>query len=113
MKAQAKAVKAHNGTTYLKKNPMATPLCDWLDQDVNETYFWHGSGKSSDGKIDLIDAIVAAGCEPSDENSEVMEVSDGASSRFAKNSSMFGSGVYLADISTKANLYSPCSVCFG
>jgi len=111
MKAQAKAVKAHNGTTYLKKNPMATPLCDWLDQDVNEAYFWHGSGKSPDGKVDLIDAIVSVGHEPSDENAAVMEVSDGASSRFAKNTSMFGSGVYLADLSSKANLYVPCPVC--
>jgi len=113
MKAMSKDVKSHEGTGYLKKNPMAMPSCEWLDQDVNEAYFWHGSGKSSDGSVDLIDAIVAAGHEPSDENSEVMEVSDGASSRFAKNSSMFGSGVYLADISSKANLYVPCPVCFG
>merc|ERR1711879_573305 len=49
--------------------------------------------------------------EPSDENSETMEVSDGASARFAKTSSMFGSGVYLADISSKANLYVPCPLC--
>merc|ERR1711879_442776 len=51
--------------------------------------------------------------EPSDENSETMEVSDGASARFAKTTSMFGSGVYLADISSKANLYVPCPVCHG
>merc|ERR1719215_2182930 len=42
-----------------------------------------------------------------------MEVSDGASSRFAKVSSMFGSGVYLADIASKANLYVPCPKCYG
>merc|ERR1711862_15803 len=32
---------------------------------------------------------------------------------FAKTSSMFGSGVYLADLSSKANLYVPCPVCHG
>jgi len=111
MRAQSKIIKAHAGTTYLKKNPMAVPKCDWLDEDVLEAYFWHGSGKSSDGSIDLIDAIVSVGHEPSDENSAVMEVSDGASSRFAKNTSMFGSGVYLADLSSKANLYVPCPRC--
>jgi len=111
MRAQSSAIKTHPGTKYLEKNPMALPRCEWLDADVNEAYFWHGSGKSSDGSIDLIDAIVSVGHEPSDENSEIMEVSDGASSRFAKNSSMFGSGVYLADISSKANLYVPCPVC--
>lgn len=113
MRLQSKLIKSHEGTKYLDKHPMAMPTCDWLDKDVNEAYFWHGSGKSADGKIDLVDAIVSVGHEPSDENSEVMEVSDGASSRFAKTSSMFGSGVYLADISSKANLYVPCSVCYG
>eukprot|EP00930_Biecheleria_cincta_P046271 TRINITY_DN31906_c0_g2_i1.p1 TRINITY_DN31906_c0_g2~~TRINITY_DN31906_c0_g2_i1.p1 ORF type:complete len:763 (-),score=145.99 TRINITY_DN31906_c0_g2_i1:151-2439(-) len=112
MKAQVKMVKAHAGTKYLEKNPMAIPRCTWLDQDVNEAYFWHGSGKSPDGTIDLVDSIVSVGHEPSDENSEVMEVSDGASSRFAKTSSMFGSGVYLADLSSKANLYVPCPKCY-
>lgn len=111
MKAQSTAIKAHAGTDYLKKKPSALPLCEWLDHEINEVYFWHGSGKSADGKVDLVDAIVSVGHEPSDENSAVMEVSDGASSRFAKNSSMFGSGVYLADISTKANLYVPCPLC--
>merc|ERR1711988_1691509 len=90
---------------------MAMPVCDWLDKDVNECYFWHGSGKSPDGSIDLIDSITTVGCEPSDENSENMEVADGASSRFAKNTSMFGAGVYLADLSWKANLYVPCPLC--
>mmetsp|Transcript_39159 Transcript_39159/g.92137 ORF Transcript_39159/g.92137 Transcript_39159/m.92137 type:complete len:743 (+) Transcript_39159:99-2327(+) len=113
MKSRSKEIKAHAGTDYLKKHPMAMPKCDWLDADINEAYFWHGSGKSPDGKVDLIDAIVSVGHEPSDENSAVMEVSDGASSRFAKNSSMFGSGVYLADIASKANLYVPCPRCFG
>mmetsp|Transcript_26595 Transcript_26595/g.61094 ORF Transcript_26595/g.61094 Transcript_26595/m.61094 type:complete len:737 (+) Transcript_26595:72-2282(+) len=113
LKARSKEIKSHEGTAYLKKHPMAMPSCDWLDSDVNEVYFWHGSGKSSDGKVDLIDAIVSVGHEPSDENSAVMEVSDGASSRFAKNTSMFGSGVYLADIASKANLYVPCPVCHG
>jgi len=60
----------------------------------------------------LIEAIVSTGVEPSDENGEVMEVADGASSRFAKTTSMFGSGVYLADIASKANLYVPCSICY-
>jgi len=112
MKTQAKMIRAHAGTKYLEKNPMAIPRCTWLDHDVNEAYFWHGSGKSADGTIDLIDSIVSVGHEPSDENSEVMEVSDGASSRFAKTSSMFGSGVYLADLSSKANLYVPCPKCY-
>eukprot|EP00928_Gymnodinium_smaydae_P037974 TRINITY_DN26297_c0_g1_i1.p1 TRINITY_DN26297_c0_g1~~TRINITY_DN26297_c0_g1_i1.p1 ORF type:complete len:779 (-),score=181.39 TRINITY_DN26297_c0_g1_i1:37-2373(-) len=111
LKLQSAAIAKHAGTAYLKKNPMAMPECDWLDRSVNEAYFWHGSGKSPDGSVDLVDAIVSCGHEPSDENGEVMEVSDGASSRFAKNTSMFGSGVYLADIASKANLYVPCSVC--
>lgn len=112
MKTQSKMIKAHAGTKYLEKNPMAIPRCTWLDHDVNEAYFWHGSGKSPDGSVDLIDSIVSVGHEPSDENSEVMEVCDGASSRFAKTSSMFGSGVYLADLSSKANLYVPCPKCY-
>eukprot|EP00929_Paragymnodinium_shiwhaense_P014714 TRINITY_DN12266_c0_g1_i1.p1 TRINITY_DN12266_c0_g1~~TRINITY_DN12266_c0_g1_i1.p1 ORF type:complete len:771 (+),score=212.07 TRINITY_DN12266_c0_g1_i1:66-2378(+) len=114
MKTHGAEIKAHAGTKYLKKQPMAMPTCEWLDSDVNESYFWHGSGKSPDGSVDLIDAIVTVGCEPSDENSENMElteVADGASSRFAKNTSMFGSGVYLADLSSKANLYVPCPLC--
>jgi len=112
MKLQSKEIKDHAGTKYLQKHPMALPVCDWLDKDVNEAYFWHGSGKSPDGSVDLVDAITSTGHAPSDENGEVMEVTDGASSRFAKNTSMFGSGVYLADVSTKANLYVPCPTCY-
>merc|ERR1712060_506631 len=83
MQAQSKAINVRPGTEYLRKNPMALPRSAWLDADVNESYFWHGSGKSADGKVDLIDAIVSAGHEPSDETYAVMEVSGGASSRFA------------------------------
>jgi len=111
LKTEAKAIQNHEGTKYLKKCPMAMPQSTWLDPDVGEAYFWHGSGKSADGSVDLIDAIVSVGHEPSEENSEEMAVSDGASSRFAKVTSMFGAGVYLADIASKANLYVPCPVC--
>lgn len=111
LKPQAPAIAGHEGTAYLKKRPMAMPSCDWLDASVGEAYFWHGSGKSSDGSVDLIEAIISVGHEPSDENAAVMEVADGASARFAKNTSMFGAGVYLADIASKANLYVPCPRC--
>jgi len=111
LQSKVAAIKAHEGTKYLAKNPSAMPKCEWLDSDVGEAYFWHGSGKSADGSVDLVEAIVSVGHEPSDENSEVMEVSDGASSRFAKTTSMFGAGVYLADIASKANLYVPCPKC--
>merc|ERR1712183_75317 len=40
-----------------------------------------------------------------------LEVSLGATSRVAKTDSMFGSGVYLADLASKANLYVPCPIC--
>lgn len=113
LRLEVKEIQAHNGTKYLKKNPMAVPQCPWLDASVNEAYFWHGSGKNADGTVDLIDAIVSTGHTCSDESNAEMVVADGASSRFAKTSSMFGSGVYLADISSKANLYVPCPVCHG
>merc|ERR1712151_1217987 len=74
---------------------------------MGEVYFWHGSGKSPDGSVDLIDAITGGGFQHSNDNAEVMEVEDGASTRFA----MFGSGCYFADVSTKANLYVPCPLC--
>eukprot|EP00971_Amphidinium_carterae_P213175 4230900-Amphidinium_carterae.1 len=24
------------------------PKCEWLDQSINEAYFWHGSGKAKE-----------------------------------------------------------------
>mmetsp|Transcript_59632 Transcript_59632/g.126287 ORF Transcript_59632/g.126287 Transcript_59632/m.126287 type:complete len:758 (-) Transcript_59632:198-2471(-) len=111
LKEQAKAIKSHAGTSYLKKNPMAMPLCSWLDQDVMESYFWHGCGKSEDGSLDSIDAIIDVGPIATEGNPTEMVVNDGASSRFSKPTSMFGAGVYLADLSSKANLYVPCPKC--
>lgn len=118
LKQEQEAIRQHAGTDYLKQpgQQMAIPACEWLDADVNEAYLWHGSGKSADGEVDLINAIISKGHIPiqeSDKEGQGMEVPDGASARFAKTTSMFGSGVYLADVSTKANLYVPCPRCHG
>eukprot|EP00929_Paragymnodinium_shiwhaense_P062950 TRINITY_DN31467_c0_g1_i3.p1 TRINITY_DN31467_c0_g1~~TRINITY_DN31467_c0_g1_i3.p1 ORF type:complete len:454 (-),score=28.83 TRINITY_DN31467_c0_g1_i3:337-1698(-) len=113
IKTRSKEIKAHPGTAYLRDKPMALPECDWLDHEANERYFWHGTGKSPDGSKDLLKCITTEGIEPSDEDSELAEVADGASSRFSKETSMFGSGIYLADLSSKANLYVPCPICHG
>eukprot|EP00971_Amphidinium_carterae_P264905 5254776-Amphidinium_carterae.1 len=126
---------------------MAMKKCTWLDADINEAYFWHGSGKSADGTRDLIESMVSFGLEVSEEE-DVLDVplgpperrcvgiippnaswrvkrqrtgavsrrlssyAQGPSARCAAPTSMYGIGVYLADLASKANLYVPCPVCY-
>mmetsp|Transcript_21870 Transcript_21870/g.49860 ORF Transcript_21870/g.49860 Transcript_21870/m.49860 type:complete len:718 (+) Transcript_21870:72-2225(+) len=116
MQHRAEEIKNHAGTKYVASAAM--PKCEWLDQSINEAYFWHGSGKAKDPPHrDLIDAMVALDKQHCDTDMSdeacVMHCPDGPSARAAKSTGMFGAGVYLADLASKANLYVPCPACNG
>mmetsp|Transcript_39339 Transcript_39339/g.90907 ORF Transcript_39339/g.90907 Transcript_39339/m.90907 type:complete len:700 (+) Transcript_39339:77-2176(+) len=115
MKLRKDKIASHRGTGYLKDNPAAIPSCTWLDKDINEAYLWHGTGWTEDGKLDILESIVDVGAAPSsppcDHSDDAMEVEGGTTTRTSKKTSMFGVGVYLADLSSKANLYVPCPNC--
>mmetsp|Transcript_24522 Transcript_24522/g.53357 ORF Transcript_24522/g.53357 Transcript_24522/m.53357 type:complete len:639 (-) Transcript_24522:209-2125(-) len=105
---QAAAIKNHQGSQTLMSDPphivaASDPYKKWLDEEILETYMWHGTG------AEAIDAIVGKGTWAPPE--EDMEGLHGVTSRCCSEKSMFGQGVYLADLSSKANLYVSCPSC--
>eukprot|EP00927_Polykrikos_kofoidii_P063969 TRINITY_DN5889_c1_g3_i1.p1 TRINITY_DN5889_c1_g3~~TRINITY_DN5889_c1_g3_i1.p1 ORF type:complete len:718 (-),score=111.87 TRINITY_DN5889_c1_g3_i1:47-2056(-) len=118
MQQRRDEIQAHPGTGWLRSTPsnipqMPTADDSWgLDKTILEQYFWHGTGKSADGSIDIIEAIVSANQGDADASLFEQTVSEGMVGRHSTHA-MFGPGLYLADLSSKSNLYVPCPQCNG
>jgi hypothetical protein len=81
---------------------------------INEAWMFHGTGPIN-GTLDVID-ILTKGTVMEDTimlpmEEQIHEIS-GLSHRMGSTEGMFGGGVYVADLSSKANLYVPCPVCY-
>eukprot|EP00927_Polykrikos_kofoidii_P063968 TRINITY_DN5889_c1_g2_i1.p1 TRINITY_DN5889_c1_g2~~TRINITY_DN5889_c1_g2_i1.p1 ORF type:complete len:704 (-),score=100.96 TRINITY_DN5889_c1_g2_i1:13-2124(-) len=118
MQQRRDEIQAHPGTEWLKGTPsdikqMPTADGSWgLDATILEQYFWHGTGKSADGSMDIIEAIVSSDQGSVDKSFFEQTVSEGMVGRHSMHA-MFGPGLYLADLSSKSNLYVPCPQCNG
>ena len=94
-----------------------TSVCPPADllTGVNEGWYFHGTGPI-DARTDIIDSITK-GFALDDTvmlsaEDQIFE-SQGMNARYSSPQGMFGGGVYLADLSSKANLYVTCPSCFG
>jgi len=110
----AEEVASHPGSSWLRRTPPSIPRIPkpnpaWgLDERLNEQYFWHGTGKTALETI-IRPGKTSLGASADELFSET--VSEGMVGRFSAGTAMFGSGLYLADLSSKANLYVPCPLC--
>ena len=118
---QYEDMRRHLGEKYKDTAPLpvdlrttpfpVAPLCE----GVNEGWFFHGTGPVS-ATSDIID-LVTKGSVLDDtvmlSAEDQLTESQGMNARFSDTKGMFGGGVYLADLSSKANLYVTCPGCFG